>query len=290
MTFHPVVKKMLEAHNEPNISAVDKIREILQQTALLGLARHHFFEHAVFYGGTALRILYGLDRYSEDLDFSLINPNNEFDFSPFIDGMHKELKALGFDLLVSVKNKTIETGIISAFLKANTLSLLLTIKDKASVKGINPEQKIQIKLEIDTDPPAVHLPYESKLILNPLPFYVNTYSMSDLFAGKMHAALCRGWKNRVKGRDWYDVIWYVQRNTPLNLEHLKARMIQTHHLDIKDKFGKEELLQRLHKKIDEIDWHLAKNDVSPFISDKTRLEIWNGNFFHDLANQIKVKG
>ncbi len=156
MNFDISIKKMLESYPETT-PQIDKLREILQQTALLGLSRHQFFEHAVFYGGTALRILYGLDRYSEDLDFSLIKPNPTFDFTPFLNGMHTELMAMGFELDISVRERSSDTGIWSAFLKANTFSLLLSIHEKTKIRGIHPEQKIQIKLEIDTDPPLFHL-------------------------------------------------------------------------------------------------------------------------------------
>ena len=268
---------------------IDKLREILQQTALLGLARHQFFQHAVFYGGTALRILYGLDRYSEDLDFSLLQPNPEFDFAPFLYGMNQELMAMGFELDVDLRKKNVDTGIRSAFLKGNTLSMLLSIQGTNRVRGVHPEQKIQIKLEIDTDPPLAHKLPESKLVKNPVPFYVSTYEISDLFAGKMHAALCRNWNKRIKGRDWYDVIWYIQRGTPLNLTHLQERMRQTGHLQPKEKFGKEELLEKLKKKIDEIDWEAAKSDVAVFIPDKQRLAIWSTSFFHDLMAHLRME-
>lgn len=286
MNFDSSIKKMLENYTD-NIPMIDKIREILQQTALLGLARHQFFEHAVFYGETALRILYGLDRYSEDLDFSLIKANPDFDFSPFLEGMHQELKAMGFELDVTVRKKNNDTGIWSAFLKANTLTLLLSIHEKAKVKGINPEQKIQIKLEIDTDPPLSHLPLESKLVMNPLPFYVGTFAIVDLFAGKMHAVLCRNWQKRIKGRDWYDLIWYIQKGVPVNLAHLRERMRQTKHLQYDEKFGEPELLERLHKRIDELDWELAKSDVSVFIADKSRLAPWSSQFFHDIISHLR---
>ncbi len=281
------IKQMLASYAD-NTPQIDKLREILQQTALLGLARHHFFEHAAFYGGTALRILYGLDRYSEDLDFSLLKPNLDFNFTPFLEGMNRELKAMGFDLNVAVREKNSETGIWSAFLKANTLSLLLSIQEKTKITGVHPEQKIQIKLEIDTDPPLAHLPIESKLVKNPIPFYVTTYAITDLFAGKMHAVLCRNWQKRIKGRDWYDLIWYTQSGIAINLPHLRERMIQTKHLKPEEKFGEKELLERLHKKIDEIDWELAKSDISVFIADKRKLEIWSRQFFHDLVPLIRV--
>jgi predicted nucleotidyltransferase component of viral defense system len=287
MKFDSSIKQMLNSYSD-TMPQIDKLREVLQQTALLGLARHQFFQHAVFYGGTALRILYGLDRYSEDLDFSLLNPNPNFDFTPFLHGMHQELKAMGFELDIDLREKNIDTGIWSAFLKGNTVSMLLSIHEKTKIKGINPEQKIQIKLEIDTDPPLSHLPPESKLVKNPIPFYISTYAISDLFAGKTHAALCRNWKNRIKGRDWYDVIWYIQSGIPVNLAHLRERMRQTKHLQPGESFEKKELLERLHAKIDSIDWELARSDVALFIPDKQKLAIWSAPFFHDLMNHLIV--
>ncbi len=284
MTFDLSIKQMLDSYTD-KMPQIDKLREILQQTALLGLARHHFFEHAVFYGGTALRILYGLNRYSEDLDFSLLKPNPDFNFAPFLEGMHRELEAMGFQLDIAVRKKNSESGIWSAFLKADTYSLLLSMQEKA--KGIHPEQKIQIKLEIDTEPPLSHLPLESKLVKNPVPFYVPTYAIVDLFAGKMHAVLCRKWQKRIKGRDWYDLIWYIQSGIPVNLSHLRERMRQTKHLQPEEIFGKKELLERLHKKIDEIDWELAKSDVAPFIADKPSLDIWSSQFFHDFITHLR---
>lgn len=287
MNFDSSIKQMLNSYPD-TMSQVDKLREILQQTALLGLARHQFFEHAIFYGGTALRILYGLDRYSEDLDFSLLKSDPDFDFTPFLYGMNQELRAMGFELDIDLREKNPDTGIWSAFLKGNTLLMLLSIYENNKVKGIHPEQKIQIKLEIDTDPPFQHSPLESKLVKNPVPFYVSTYAIADLFAGKMHAALCRNWKNRIKGRDWYDVIWYIQNGIPVNLAHLRERMNQTKHLQPEEKFGERELLSRVHAKIDEIDWELAKSDVAMFIPDKQKLAIWSSSFFHDLVGYLRV--
>lgn len=287
MNFDLSIKNMLESYTD-KAPQIDKLREILQQTALLGLARHQFFEHAVFYGGTALRILYGLDRYSEDLDFSLIKPDPDFKFTPFLDGMHRELEAMGFELDVTVREKNSDTGIWSAFLKVNTFSLLLSIHEKTKIRGIHPEQKIQIKLEIDTDPPLSRLPLEGKLVKNPVPFYVVTYAIVDLFAGKMHAVLCRNWQKRVKGRDWYDLIWYIQSGIPVNLSHLRERMRQTKHLQPEEVLGEKELLDRLHKRIDEIDWESAKADVANFIADKRRLDIWSGQFFHDIMGHLRV--
>lgn len=287
MSFDLSIKKMLKDYPD-TMSQTDKLREILQQTALLGLARHHFFEHAGFYGGTALRILYGLDRYSEDLDFSLLKSNPDFNFHPFLEGMNLELESMGFQLHVKMQEKNRESGIWSAFLKANTLELLLLIDQKSKPYGIHPEQKIQIKLEIDTDPPIYELPIETKLVKTPIPFYITTFRIIDLCAGKMHAVLCRAWRNRVKGRDWYDLIWYIQSGIPVNLAYLRIKMVQTNHLENGEKLGEQELHEKLRKKIDQVDWELAKADVAPFIQDKRRLSLWSNQFFYDLIKHLRV--
>ena len=144
---------MLNRYQNSKISEQTKIREILQQAALLGLERHGFFEKAAFYGGTALRILYGLDRFSEDLDFSLLKPDPHFDFAPFLEGLKKELSSFGFDMKVTQKNKNIETSVVSAFMKMNTIKLYLAIGDEKRSNMFNHNEKVQIKLEVDTDPP-----------------------------------------------------------------------------------------------------------------------------------------
>jgi predicted nucleotidyltransferase component of viral defense system len=267
-----------------NLSPMNKLREILQLTALLGLARHQFFEQAAFYGGTALRILHGLDRYSEDLDFSLLQPNPQFDFAPFLQGMQREMDAMGFKLEMQMRQKNQETGIWSAFLKANTLVLLLLIEERST--GIHPEQKIQIKIEIDTDPPAF-CSTKSVLLENPIPFYLRTFSLENLFAGKMHAVLCRAWQKRVKGRDWYDLIWYIQNKVPVNLTHLKDRMQQSQQLQPDELLGSEELLHRLRNRIHQIDWKLAKDDMTLYIADMRQVEIWSEPFFLEIIKKLQ---
>ena len=102
---HPAIAKMLEKYD---LSSADKtyeaLREILQEIVLLGLSRAGFFEHALFYGGTALRILYGLDRFSEDLDFSLITPDANFDLSIYENTVIEALHSFGFEVTIQLKN------------------------------------------------------------------------------------------------------------------------------------------------------------------------------------------
>jgi len=280
-----IVDQWLKNYKNTPLKTRDALREILQQCALLGLARHNFFEHAAFYGGTALRILYGLDRFSEDLDFSLLQPNPNFDFSPFLKGLKMEMESFGF--IVDVLPKRQEPPIFSAFVKTNTLTLLLNIQDAEELKGVHREELLTVKLEIDVNPPPL-FSVESKLILNPVPFHVSSYILSDLFAGKLTAILYRAWKNRIKGRDWYDLIWFVKNNIPVNLIHLSARMHQGGHLDPQVQLTPEHLQQLLLDKIDRLDWPLAVQDIKAFIYDTEQLNLWGPSFFKQIVSRIQT--
>jgi predicted nucleotidyltransferase component of viral defense system len=283
--IQPIIQDFINKYRAPSLRKKDILRDILQHSALLGLARRNFFEHAAFYGGTALRILYGLDRLSEDLDFSLLKPNPNFDFSPFLDGLEKEMASFGFQIEAELKKK--EPPILSAFVKANTLKLLLTIEDSHHLV-IHPDEKIAIKLEIDTTPPP-GFEVRTELVLNPTPFYVLTYAPGDLFAGKMHAILCRQWKKRVKGRDWYDLIWFIKNKMALHLAHLAARMIQSKHLEADQSLDSHTLTHLLEQRIAQIDWDQAKSDVKPFLQDPEQLSIWSAKFFLDLIHKIEIQ-
>jgi hypothetical protein len=181
---------------------VRALREILQEIALLGLWRSKFFEHAAFYGGTALRILHGIDRFSDDLDFSLIRPSSRFDLSRYSTALQTEIRSFGFEVRVVTKEKEARSAIQSAFLKADTLKQLVVVEaGREMMRELPRGQVLKIKIEVDTDPPP-GFETETRFLLHPIPFSVRTYVLPDLFAGKMHAVLCRRWKSRVKGRDW----------------------------------------------------------------------------------------
>lgn len=278
-------KEMMDRYKNVPISDLDKLREILQHSALLGLYRTHFFKHAAFYGGTALRILHGLNRFSEDLDFSLLEKNPQFDFDPFLTGLQQEMKGMGFDITVEEKQKKESTGILSAFLKTNTLQLLIGFEEHNKFKNVHPEHKLKIKLEIDVDPP---LGFRTNLALvkEPTPFQVVSYHLSDLFAGKMHAILYRAWKNRVKGRDWFDLIWFIQKRIPLNFKHLQQRL---RHIGDPVPKNPEEFFATLRKKINSVDWELAKKDIRGFIADPRLIEPWSSTFFTDLIEHLPIE-
>jgi predicted nucleotidyltransferase component of viral defense system len=265
---------------------VKALREILQEIALLGLWRSRFFEKAAFYGGTALRILYGMDRYSEDLDFSLLKPAAEFDLSRYCNALEKEIRSFGFEANVTGKSKSGQSAIQSAFLKADTLKHLLVINTTEALTGsISPGQVLKIKIEVDTDPPS-GFDTETRFLLQPIPFSVRAFALPDMFAGKMHAVLCRNWKNRVKGRDWYDLVWYAANHPQLHLEHLEQRMIQSGHLKQTEKLTPEKLSAIEESVIERLDVNQAKREVEPFVKDPETLTVWSHDFFRDILHRI----
>ncbi|MCB1066105.1 MAG: nucleotidyl transferase AbiEii/AbiGii toxin family protein, partial [Verrucomicrobiae bacterium] len=264
------------------------LREIVQELALLGLWRSKFYEHAAFYGGTALRIFHSLPRYSEDLDFSLLKTSPDFDLSSHLEAVRAELASFGFAFEVERKVKRTETAIDSAFIKGNTRVNLLEIGVPEGLENRFPAgQKLKIKMELDTDPPQ-GAEYEVQTLLLPIPFQVKLFTPSCLFAGKMHALLCRNWKGRVKGRDFYDFIWYLGKGIPVHLSHLQKRMEQTGHWDGNAALDEDKLKSLLRTRFAGIDFDQAKGDVLPFVQDADAVMLWGQNFFLGLIDRLKV--
>ncbi len=285
--MNDAVRKMLAPYDLSTVaSATDALREIIQEIALLGLSRSSFFAHAAFYGGTALRIFYGLDRYSEDMDFSLLQPDESFDLAEYEPFVVKELEAFGFHVAFEKKEKSRNTRIESAFLKTDTKTQFLVIDGTQTLAARLPKgQQIRIKIEVDTDPPP-GFETETKYHLRPIPFSVRIYALPDLFAGKVHALLCRDWKRRVKGRDWYDFVWYVSNGTPLHLAHLEARMIQSGHRTWNGNLTPEIFHDLLRERIETFDLESAKTDVVRFVVNPDSVSIWSREFFMAVAAKI----
>lgn len=263
------------------------LKEVIQEIVLCGLSRAGFFSDVAFYGGTALRIFHGLDRFSEDLDFSLLHTDNRFDLSEYLPILENEMHSFGLVIEVSEKQKSTASDIQSAFVKANTKQQLSFFFEDQNSSSIHPDEKIRIRFEVDTNPPDF-AGFEHRYRLLPYPYEVQLYDRPSLLAGKIHAVLARSWKSRVKGRDLYDFVFYLQHNTPLNLRHLKARLIQTGHLKTSDTFNIEDLRERLIEHFDQLDYENAKQDVIPFIKDTRVLEIWSSNFFKDITTNLLV--
>lgn len=282
-----MIKEWLDSYKPANKDeASDALREIMQEIALAGLHRAGFFEKAAFYGGTALRIFYGLNRFSEDLDFSLLAVTPDFSLNKYLDAVLIEFESLGMQVSVREKQKTSPNNIESAFLKSETLWKELVLENIIPQNGLDQKPTIKIKLEVDIEPP-LGFETEEKLLIKPFSFYVKCFTMSDLFAGKMHALLFRKWKNNVEGRDWYDMEWYIRKGALLNIKHLLLRAQNSGDWD-KTTITEEEFRELLNKKIDAVDFNRVKADISRFIPDAGVLDIWSPKYFHDLVTHLKI--
>lgn len=249
--------------------------EVNQQVILAGLYNGGFFDVAAFYGGTCLRIFHGLQRFSEDMDFSLLAPKKNFDFTKYFQPIIDEFAIVGREVEITKKDKKNFGKVESAFLKDTT--------DVYDV-SFQTDKSIKIKIEVDTQPP-LNFRTDQKLLLLPHSFMTRCYILPDLFAGKMHALVYRAWKNRVKGRDWYDFEWYVRHNVPLGFKHLAERALQFNN----EALDKETFILRLKEKLSSANINQVKSDVLPFVRNPRELDIWSNDYFVQLADMIKFE-
>jgi len=252
--------------------------EVMQQIALAGLYRAQFFDKAAFYGGTCLRIFHGLQRFSEDMDFSLLKKDEDFSIENYFDSIENEFKALSRKVEIYKKEKKGQSQVESAFLKDNTDIYNIQFQTEPSIK---------IKLEVDKDPPLL-FQTEHKLLLLPFSFMTRCLTLSGLFAGKMHAFLFRIWRNRVKGRDWYDFEWYIRNQIPIDFNHFLERTIQSESIE-RGSLTRNEFRKLVKKKIDNTKIELVTTDVSPFIKNPKDLEIWSNDYFLQLVDLIQFE-
>lgn len=282
-----MIKEWLDSYQPANQQeAKDALREIMQEIALAGLYRAGFFERAAFYGGTALRVFYGLDRFSEDLDFSLLALEPAFSLNKYTDAIIREFEAAGMQVTIREKQKTNKTNIDSAFLKSETIWRELVLESIIPQNGMNQVANITIKLEVDREPP-LGFETEEKLLLRPFSFYVKCLTLPNLFAGKMHALLFRKWGTNVKGRDWYDMEWYIRKRIPLNLKHFAIRAKDSGDWN-RDSITETEFRQLLTEKINTVKMDYVISDIRRFIRDPKVLEIWSPSYFHELVAQLKI--
>ena len=251
------------------------IFEVNQQVILAGLYNGGFFDVAAFYGGTCLRIFHGLQRFSEDMDFSLLAPDDKFDFTKYFQPIIDEFAIVGREVEIKKKDKKGFGKVESAFLKDNT--------DVYDV-SFQTDKSIKIKIEVDTQPP-LNFRTEQKLLLQPHSFMTRCFTLPDLFAGKMHALVYRGWNNRVKGRDWYDFEWYVRHNVPLDFAHLAERVRQFNNEEI----GQEAFMAQLKDRLASANINQVKNDVLSFVRNPKELDIWSNDYFVQLADMVKFE-
>nr|WP_219723860.1 nucleotidyl transferase AbiEii/AbiGii toxin family protein [Akkermansia muciniphila] len=273
-----VFDEMLASYETGNDNdRLNAVHEVMQQVALGGLYNGGFFNKAAFYGGTCLRIFHGLDRFSEDMDFSLLAADPAFRLDPYFDAITAEFAALGQSIDITTKEKTAQSTIQSAFLKSDTAQYDI---------HLGRDRKIKIKIEVDTTPP-LGFSTEQKLLLQPFSFYTNCFTLPDLYAGKMHALIYRSWKNRVKGRDWYDFEWYVRKNVTMDFKHFCERAYQFGS-EAQGSLTSDRFRAILKDRIRKADIRQVKEDVAPFIKDPGRLHIWSTEYFLQLADMMKL--
>jgi hypothetical protein len=220
------------------------------------------------------------------LDFSLLKPDESFSLKAYGDALLREISSFGFDVEFESRRKAQASAIESAFLKTNTYRQLIVI-DAAQelLRDLHPAKNLKIRLEVDTDPPG-GFETETQYVLQPIPFPVRVYSLPDLFAGKLHAILCRKWKTRVKGRDWYDLVWYSGRYPQVRISHLESRMRQSGDYRDDEPLTPDRLQHLLRQAVDDLDVKQARREVAPFIVDQRALDVWSRDFFRQIIPRI----
>jgi predicted nucleotidyltransferase component of viral defense system len=282
-----MIKEWIDSYKPKNVQQTEQaLREIMQEIALSGLQRADFFNHAAFYGGTALRIFHGLNRFSEDLDFSLLKKEPDFEFGPYFDAIIAEFASVGIKVSLTQKMKSAISHVDSAFLRSDTSWNELVFENTIPQINLSFKPIIKIKLEIDTHPP-LGFRTENLLLTKPFSFYVNCFTLPDLFAGKMHVLLFRKWNNRVKGRDWYDLEWYLKKGVEVNLVHFCQRASESNDWE-GDAISKEQLIDLLKQKIASVNFDNIKEDIVRFIPNPEVLNIWSAGYFSTLADRIKT--
>ena len=284
-----VVQSMLNRYPMTNPDErIHALKQVIQEITLSALSRAGFFRNGAFYGGTALRIFHGLDRFSEDLDFSLLQHEPDFQLDAYLAAVRTELFSFGFEMEVEGRAKREDTGIQSAFIKGGTLVHLVRIAAmKPPVSGVPATAQLKVKLEIDVDPPA-GADTEMKYLLLPVASAIRLYDLPSLFAGKLHALLCRKWKNRVKGRDFYDYIWYLSQGIAPNLPHLEQRLRQSGHWDATRHLDAEMLTSLLYQRFAEVDFQQAASEVRPFVENPASLDVWSEAFFRSVSERLQA--
>ena len=271
--MNTVFNQMLQQYSNNGMTDNrNALYEVMQQIVLAGLYRGGFFKEAAFYGGTCLRIFHGLRRFSEDMDFSLLEKNDNFSFESYFPAIIEEARLLGREVTITKKDKKTFGKVESAFLKDNTDVYNLQFQT---------EKTLKIKIEVDTNPP-LNFNTEQKLLMMPFSFSTRCFTLPDLYAGKMHALTFRQWKNRIKGRDWYDFEWYVRNRVSLDFKHLQERTMEFNGLEL----TRESFIEMLKERIASADINAVKQDVLPFIIDKRELDIWTNDYFLKLADMI----
>ena len=271
-----IFDEMVAAYNPQNATQKTNAQhQVMQQIVLAGLQKGGFFEHAAFYGGTCLRIFHGLPRFSEDMDFTLVEKNPAIHSENYFHPIREVFALTGKDVVITKKEKLHFGRVESAFLKENTAAYDIAFQT---------EKTIKVKIESDTNPPLL-FDTEQKLMMQPYSAMIRCLTLPDLFAGKMHALVFRNWKTRIKGRDWYDFEWYIRHNIPLHFARLQERIREFNGQEV----TQEEFMHLLRERLANANISQVKEDVLPFVNNPSELDIWSNEYFGLLADRLIFK-
>ena len=271
-----IFDEMVAAYNPQNATQKTNAQhQVMQQIVLAGLQKGGFFEHAAFYGGTCLRIFHGLPRFSEDMDFTLVEKNPAIHLENYFQPIREVFALTGKDVVITKKEKLHFGRVESAFLKEDTAAYDIAFQT---------EKTIKVKIELDTNPPLL-FDTEQKLMMQPYSTMIRCLTLPDLFAGKMHALVFRNWKTRIKGRDWYDFEWYIRHNIPLHFAHLQERIREFNGQEV----TRDEFMHLLRERLANANISQAKEDVLPFVNNPSELDIWSNEYFGLLADRLIFK-
>lgn len=271
-----IFDEMVAAYNPQNATQKTNAQhQVMQQIVLAGLQKGGFFEHAAFYGGTCLRIFHGLPRFSEDMDFTLVEKNPAIHLENYFQPIREVFALTGKDVVITKKEKLHFGRVESAFLKEDTTAYDIAFQT---------EKTIKVKIELDTNPPLL-FDTEQKLMMQPYSTMIRCLTLPDLFAGKMHALVFRNWKTRIKGRDWYDFEWYIRHNIPLHFAHLQERIREFNGQEV----TRDEFMHLLRERLANANISQVKEDVLPFVNNPSELDIWSNEYFSLLADRLIFK-
>ena len=282
MSVQMIQQRLLNYNCKTDIEEQQAIREITQEVVLAALGRGDFFKQALFQGGTCLRIFYGLNRFSEDMNFILRETNPDFQLKDHIKHLTDELAAYGYNIEITDRDSA-DVTVKKVFLKDDSLGKVIDLRH-ANQAG--PMAKIRIKLEVDTNPPAGS-GHELKYLDFPFVSSVAVQDRPSLFAGKLHALLCREY---IKGRDWYDFIWYTGNRTGINYAFLTSAINQLGPWQGQSiTVDKAWLLSELERKIVSMNWKQAAEDVRRFVrvAEQPSLDLWSKDLFLGQLDKLR---
>lgn len=283
--FNNYILESLKLTNPKNIYEFENaLREISQKIILYALAQTSFFKNVAFYGGTCLRIFHGLDRFSEDLDFQVIREDYKLDFDQYMSKCITVLESYGLKSIVYSKSDYDSGEVRRRYIKISHYDIASEYFGKINM---NKEKLLSIKIEVST----VFIPgakYEMKLLNSPMFSNIYCFNYESLFAGKLNALITRNWRERTKGRDYYDYMFYVSHNIKMNLDYLKNKLKYSLNKDTSD-YTIDDIKELLKGKFEQTDFNSLKSDIIPFVNTDYNIDNINKELFISSLEYLGVE-